>query len=74
VGPRCGLDAVEKKKYILPLPGIETKFLGHPACSPPLNRLSYPGSATINETCIHLNIGYNKKTIGEVGTTIFHGL
>jgi hypothetical protein len=74
MGPRCGLEAVEKKKYLLPLPGIKTKFLGHPACSTPLNILSYPGSTTINKTCINLNIGFNNKTIREVATTTFHGL
>jgi hypothetical protein len=34
VGPRVGM---EEQKYLLPLPGIETRLLGHPASS-------YPGS------------------------------
>ena len=29
MGPRTGLDLVEKGKFLL-LPGIETRFIGHP--------------------------------------------
>jgi hypothetical protein len=35
VGPRTGLDAVEKRK-ILPLQGLELRPLGRPAYSPSL--------------------------------------
>jgi hypothetical protein len=43
VGPKCGLDDVEKSK-ILRLPGLELRPLGRPARSQPLYRLRYPGS------------------------------
>jgi hypothetical protein len=42
VGPRTGLDDVERRK-ILPLPGLELRPLGRPACSQSLYRLRYPG-------------------------------
>jgi hypothetical protein len=42
VGPRTGLDDVEKRK-ILPLPGLELRSLTHPARSQSLYRLRYPG-------------------------------
>jgi hypothetical protein len=37
VGPRSGLDDVEKRKF-LTLPGLELRPLGHPACSLSLPR------------------------------------
>jgi hypothetical protein len=40
MGPKAGLDDVEKRKF-LTLPGLE---LGHPAHSQSLYRLRYPGS------------------------------
>jgi hypothetical protein len=43
VGPRSGLEDVEKRK-ILPLPGLELCSLGRPARSQSLYRLRYPGS------------------------------
>jgi hypothetical protein len=43
VGPRAGLDDVEKRK-LLTLPGLELRPLGRPAHSQSLNRLRYPGS------------------------------
>jgi hypothetical protein len=70
-GPQMWSGCCEEKN-LLPLLGIETKFLGHPACSPPLNRLSYPSSTTINKTCTNLNMVYNNKTIWEVETTKLH--
>jgi hypothetical protein len=42
VGPRAGLDDVEKRK-IFTLPGFELRPLGRPARSQSLYRLSYPG-------------------------------
>jgi hypothetical protein len=39
VGPRAGLDDVEKRKF-LTLPGLELRPLGRP----PLCRIRYPGS------------------------------
>jgi hypothetical protein len=43
VGPKTGLDDVEKRK-ILPLPGPELRHLSRPARSQSLYRLRYPGS------------------------------
>jgi hypothetical protein len=40
VGPRAGLDDVEKKKF-LTLPGLELRLLGRPAHSQSLYRLRY---------------------------------
>jgi hypothetical protein len=42
VGPRSGLDDVEKRKF-LPLPGLELRSLSRPNRSQSLYRLSYPG-------------------------------
>jgi hypothetical protein len=42
VGPRVGLDDMEKRKF-LTVPGLELRPLGRPACSQTLYRLSYPG-------------------------------
>jgi hypothetical protein len=43
VGPRAGLDDVEKRTYLTP-PGLELRPLGRPARSQSLYRLLYPGS------------------------------
>jgi hypothetical protein len=43
VGPRAGLDAVEKRKLLI-LPGLELQPLDCPALIQSLYRLSYPGS------------------------------
>jgi hypothetical protein len=43
VGPIPGLDVVENRKF-LPLPGLELRRLGRPACSQSLYRLRYPSS------------------------------
>jgi hypothetical protein len=43
VGPRAGLDYVEKRKF-LTLPGLELRPLSRPARSQSLYRLRYPGS------------------------------
>jgi hypothetical protein len=43
VGPRAGLDDVEKIKFFT-LPGLELRPLDRPARSQSLYRLSYPGS------------------------------
>jgi hypothetical protein len=42
MGPRTGLDDVEKRKF-LTLPGLELRSLGLPARSQSLYRLRYPG-------------------------------
>jgi hypothetical protein len=41
VGPRAGLDDVEKRKFFT-LPGLELRSLGRPARSQSLYRLRYP--------------------------------
>jgi hypothetical protein len=42
VGPRAGLEDVEKRKF-LTVPGLELLLLGGPARSQSLYRLPYPG-------------------------------
>jgi hypothetical protein len=42
VGPRAGLDDVEKRIFLI-LPGLELRFFGRPASSQALYRLRYPG-------------------------------
>jgi hypothetical protein len=44
VGPRVGLDDVEKRKFWT-LPGLEIEPLGLPARNQSPYRLSYPGSS-----------------------------
>jgi hypothetical protein len=46
VGPRAGLEDVEKRKF-LPPPGLELRSLGRPARSESLYRLRYPDSPII---------------------------
>jgi hypothetical protein len=43
VGPRAGLEDMEKRKF-LTLPGLEFRPLGRPAPSQSLYRLRYPGT------------------------------
>jgi hypothetical protein len=43
MGPRAGLDNVEKRQFFL-LPGLELRPLGRPARSQLLYRFSYSGS------------------------------
>jgi hypothetical protein len=43
VGPRAGLDGMEKRKF-LTQSGLELRPLGRPARSQSLYRLRYPGS------------------------------
>jgi hypothetical protein len=42
VGPRAGLDTEARGKILSPLPGIEPRSPGRPACSQTLYCLSYP--------------------------------
>jgi hypothetical protein len=51
VGPRAGLDDVEKQKF-LTLPGLELRPLGRPARSQSLYRLRCPGSHIRSNTAI----------------------
>jgi hypothetical protein len=46
VGPRAGLDDVEKRKF-LSLPGLELRPLCLPARSQLLDRLCYPGAPSL---------------------------
>jgi hypothetical protein len=46
VGPRTGLEDMEKRK-LLPLPGLELRPLSRPARNQSLYRLSYPGSSRL---------------------------
>jgi hypothetical protein len=43
VGPRTGLDDMEKRKFLI-LPGLELRPLDRSALNPSLYRLRYPGS------------------------------
>jgi hypothetical protein len=55
VGPRAGLDNVQKRKY-LTLPGLELRPIGRPARSQSLYRLSYSGfvaNSTLYGTRVH---------------------
>jgi hypothetical protein len=61
VGPRAGVDDVEKRKF-LTLPGLELRPIGRLARSQSLYRLRYPGSfidgsmdwiLDLLTTCIH---------------------
>jgi hypothetical protein len=56
VGPRSGLDDVEKRKF-LTLPGLELKLLGRPAHSQSLYPTRYPGSYLVYSTA-------KKKPVG----------
>jgi hypothetical protein len=68
VGPRTGLDDVERRK-ILPPPGLELRPLGRPARSQSLYRLSYPGSS--NNLCFHpfscLPVGILPRSVHVLG-------
>jgi hypothetical protein len=46
VGPRAGLDDMEKLKFSPP-PGLEFRPLGRPARSQSLHRLRYPGTQEV---------------------------
>jgi hypothetical protein len=47
VGPRAGLDAVEKRNISLVPSGIDPRFLGRPVYIPPLYQLSYSDPALL---------------------------
>jgi hypothetical protein len=47
VGPRAGLDDVEKRKFLI-LPGLELRPVGRPARSQSLYQLRYPTSSGNN--------------------------
>jgi hypothetical protein len=58
VGPRTGLDDVEKRKF-WPLPGLKFRPLGRPARSQSLYRLHYIGSLTY----IQVHIAYEGQFV-----------
>jgi hypothetical protein len=58
VGPRTGLDAVEKREF-LSLPGLELRRLSHSARSQSLYRLSYTGSRSILNMLLSALVGIN---------------
>jgi hypothetical protein len=51
MGPRTGLDDMEKRKF-LPLPGLELRPLDYPTRSQSLYRLRYPGSFNNIKMCL----------------------
>jgi hypothetical protein len=66
VGPRVGLEDVEKRKF-LTLPGLELRPLGRPARSQSLYRLSYPGSLlhvySLDTTVLYRRISRRNVTV-----------
>jgi hypothetical protein len=52
VGPKAGLDAVEKRKF-LPLQGIVPRLLSRPAPSPSLYRLTHTHTHTHTQVVHH---------------------
>jgi hypothetical protein len=57
VGPRVGLDDVEKRKF-LNLPGLELRPSRHPARSQSLYRLRYPVSFGIEYQYVNMETDY----------------
>jgi hypothetical protein len=60
---RAGLDAVEKRKSLSPLPGIELLFLGRPARTlldlvTELSQLVIPIRRLVGQELIQLNVSY----------------
>jgi hypothetical protein len=64
VGPRVGLNVVEKRKF-LTLPGLELRPLGRSARSQSLYRLRYPGSWRILKNIIATNISVTVLFLSE---------
>jgi hypothetical protein len=54
VGPRTGLDDIEKRKF-LALPGLELRPLGPPVRNQSLYRQSYPGYSDRSKSIIFAN-------------------
>jgi hypothetical protein len=61
VGPRAGMDDVEKRKF-LTIPGLELRPLGLTARSQSLYLLRYPGSCEIRYGDI-INIGVPEGSV-----------
>jgi hypothetical protein len=65
VGPRAGLDDVEKRKF-LSLPALELRLLRRPARNQSLYQLRYPGSRTsFNTQCIEECFKYKLQTLAK---------
>jgi hypothetical protein len=64
VGPRAGLDDVEKRKFFPP-PGLELRPLGDPARRQSLYRLRYPGPL------YRILLRYS-ATFSHINTFVFH--
>jgi hypothetical protein len=65
VGPKAGLDDVEKRKFLI-VPGFELRPLGRPARSQSLYRLRYPGSLLEDSSKKNRTIGNLNKMCGTV--------
>jgi hypothetical protein len=78
VGPRGGMDDMEKRKF-LPPQGLELRPIGRPACSQSLYRLRSPGSLDVNRlyglkvwtVCCSQKPLYIHKTLKTKFITIF---
>jgi hypothetical protein len=66
VGPRAGLDNVEKRKF-LTLPGLELRPLGSPARSQSLYRLRYPGCPVSEHRVSQITILQSAEQVGSSG-------
>jgi hypothetical protein len=63
--PRACLHDMENRKF-LTLPGLELRFLGRPASSQSLYRLSYPGSLDYEEYLLQ----HSRPTISRGGISV----
>jgi hypothetical protein len=72
VGPRTGLDDVERRK-ILPVLGLELPPLSRPAHSQLPYRLSYPGSLTFDHV-IFFYVKHDGECMKSVFTVWFVGI
>jgi hypothetical protein len=64
VGPRAGLDDVERRKF-LPLLRLELQPLGRPARSQSLYRLRYPGARIFVELILKMYF-YESETVAGI--------
>jgi hypothetical protein len=60
VGPRAGLNGMEKSKF-LTLPGLELRPLGRPARSQSLYQLRYPGPNNLYHAIFKMSTYQLKK-------------
>jgi hypothetical protein len=69
VGPRTGLDDVEKRKF-LTIPGLELQPLGRPARNQSLYRLRYPDTRVRRIRNIFSIRGLSKSVLGPTQPSI----